>query len=200
MFWCHLASVGSVLKRNVSHFSSFSCNFYLPIFYSTYKFRLQLLLICCLYLCSTFKIYGICNILSLRALLVDKLSAFNAETTRLGPYTIEPTRLCSDTIVPRHDCAHTRLCPHTIVPTHDCALTCLCQDTIVPIHDCVHTRLCPHTFVPTHVCAHTSLCPHMFVPKSCGHNHVWAETCTFVSRYVIIKYRNIPVGILLVIA
>ena len=25
MFWCHLASVGSVLKRHVSHFSSFSC-------------------------------------------------------------------------------------------------------------------------------------------------------------------------------
>ena len=50
----------------------------ISIFYSTYKFRLQRLLICCLYLCSTFKMYGICNILSLRALLVDQLSAFNA--------------------------------------------------------------------------------------------------------------------------
>ena len=29
MFWCHLASVGSVLKRHVSHFSSFSCNIHL---------------------------------------------------------------------------------------------------------------------------------------------------------------------------
>ena len=48
------------------------------IFYSTYKFRLQRLLISCLYLCSTYKIYGICNILSLIALLVDQLSAFNA--------------------------------------------------------------------------------------------------------------------------
>ena len=48
------------------------------IFYSTYKFRLQRLLISCLYLCSTYKFDGICNILSLRALLVDQLSAFNA--------------------------------------------------------------------------------------------------------------------------
>ena len=48
------------------------------IFYSTYKFRLQRLLISCLYLCSTYKFHGICNILSLRALLVDQLSAFNA--------------------------------------------------------------------------------------------------------------------------
>ena len=48
------------------------------IFYFTYKFRLQRLLICCLYLCSTYKIYGICNILSLRALFVDQLNAFNA--------------------------------------------------------------------------------------------------------------------------
>ena len=52
-----------------------------------------------------------------------------------------PTRLCSDTIVPTHDCAHTRLCPDTIVPTHDCA----------------HTRLCPHTIVHTHVCAQIRL-------------------------------------------
>ena len=29
MFWCHLASVESVLKRHVSHFSSISCNFHL---------------------------------------------------------------------------------------------------------------------------------------------------------------------------
>ena len=93
------------------------------------------------------------------------------ETTRLGPYMIEPTRLSPHTIVPTHVCAHTRLCPHTFVPRHVCA----------------QTRLCPHTFVPTHDCAHTRLCPHMFVPKSCGHNHVWAETCTFVSRHVIIK-------------
>ena len=48
------------------------------IFYSTYKFRLQRLLISCLYLCSTYEFDGICNILSLRALLVDQLSAFNA--------------------------------------------------------------------------------------------------------------------------
>ena len=48
------------------------------IFYSTYKFRLQRLLISCLYLCSTYKFDGICNNLSLRALLVDQLSAFNA--------------------------------------------------------------------------------------------------------------------------
>ena len=48
------------------------------IFYSTYNFRLQRLLISCLYLCSTYKFDGICNILSLRALLVDQLSAFNA--------------------------------------------------------------------------------------------------------------------------
>ena len=47
------------------------------IFYSTYKFRLQRLLISCLYLCSTYKIYGIFNIMSLRALFVDQLSAFN---------------------------------------------------------------------------------------------------------------------------
>ena len=113
--------------------------------------------------------------------------------TRLCPDTFVPrhdcaqTRLCPDTFVPRHDCAHTWLCPHTIMPRHVCALTCLCPDTIVPRHVCAHTRLCPHTFVPTLVCAHTSLCPHMFVPKSCGHNHVWAETCTFVSRHVIIK-------------
>ena len=39
---------------------------------------LQRLVISCLYICSTYKIDGICNILSLRALLVDPLSAFNA--------------------------------------------------------------------------------------------------------------------------
>ena len=39
---------------------------------------LQLLLISCLYLCSTYKCDSICNILSLRALLADQLSAFNA--------------------------------------------------------------------------------------------------------------------------
>ena len=38
----------------------------------------QLLLISCLYLCSTYKCDSICNILSLRALLADQLSAFNA--------------------------------------------------------------------------------------------------------------------------
>ena len=43
-----------------------------------YKYRLQRLLISCLYLCSTYKFDGICNILSLRALLVDQISAFNA--------------------------------------------------------------------------------------------------------------------------
>ena len=48
------------------------------IFYSTYKFRLQRLLISYLYLCSTYKCDSICNILSLRALLADQLSAFNA--------------------------------------------------------------------------------------------------------------------------
>ena len=48
------------------------------IFYSTYKFRLQRLLISCLYLCSTYKCDSICNILSFRALLADQLSAFNA--------------------------------------------------------------------------------------------------------------------------
>ena len=47
------------------------------IFYSTYKFRLQRLLISCSYLCSTYKCDSICNILSLRALLVDQ-RAFNA--------------------------------------------------------------------------------------------------------------------------
>ena len=99
---------------------------------------------------------------------------------------IEPTRLCPHTIVPRHVCAHTRLCPHTFVPTHVCAHTRLCPHTIVPTHDCAHTRLCPHTFVPTHVCTHTSLFPHMFVPKSCCQNHVWAETCTFVSKNVYV--------------
>ena len=39
---------------------------------------LQLLLISCLYLCSTYKCDSIRNILSLRALLVDQLSACNA--------------------------------------------------------------------------------------------------------------------------
>ena len=43
---------------------------------------------------------------------------------RLGPYMIEPTRLCPHTFVPTHDCAQTRLCPHTFVPTHVCALAC----------------------------------------------------------------------------
>ena len=41
-------------------------------------FRKHHLLISCLYTCSTYKIDGICNILSLRALLVELLSAFNA--------------------------------------------------------------------------------------------------------------------------
>ena len=98
-------------------------------------------------------------------------------------HTIEPTRLCPHTIMPRHDCAQTRLCPHTFVHTHDeytrllhqcindtnvprhvCAQTRLCPDTIVPRHDCAHTRFCPDTFVPTHICAHTRLCPDTFVP------------------------------------
>ena len=39
---------------------------------------LQRLVIFCLYICSTYKFDSICNILSLRALLVDQLSAFNA--------------------------------------------------------------------------------------------------------------------------
>ena len=39
---------------------------------------LQRLLIFCLYICSTYKIHAICNILSLRALIVDQLSAFKA--------------------------------------------------------------------------------------------------------------------------
>ena len=56
------------------------------------------------------------------------------ETTRLCPYILQPTRLCPDTIVPRHDCAQTRLCPDTIVPRHDCAQIRLCPDTIVPRH------------------------------------------------------------------
>ena len=57
------------------------------IFYSTYKFRLQRLFISCLYLCSTYKFDGICNILSLRSLLVDQLSAFNAShRVRNKPY------------------------------------------------------------------------------------------------------------------
>ena len=39
---------------------------------------LQLLIIFCLYICSTYKCDSICNILSFRALLVDQLSAFIA--------------------------------------------------------------------------------------------------------------------------
>ena len=69
------------------------------------------------------------------------------ETTRLCPYILEPTRLCSDTFVPTHVYAQKCLCPHTFVPRHVYAQTCLCTDTVVP-----RTRLCPHTYlVPWHV-------------------------------------------------
>ena len=44
------------------------------------------------------------------------------------------------------------------------------------------TRLCPDMFVPRHVCAQTHLCPDMLL--SCGHNHVWTETCSFLPRQV----------------
>ena len=93
------------------------------------------------------------------------------EPIRLSPHDCAHTRLCPDTIVPRHVCAHTRLCPDTIVPTHVCAHTRLCPDTIVPRHVCAQTRLCPHMIVPRHVCAHTRLCPHTIVPT-----HVCAQT------------------------
>ena len=73
---------------------------------------------------------------------------------------------------------------HTLVPIHTWA------HTIVPWHICAHTRLCPHTFVPTHVCAHTHLCPDML--WSCGHNHVWTETCTFVPRHDCTQTRLFP--------
>ena len=53
---------------------------------------LQLLLISCLYLCSTYKCDSICNILSLRALLVDQLSACNASHTT-NPTTTDCTRV-----------------------------------------------------------------------------------------------------------
>ena len=51
---------------------------HLPIRAQHNMLCLQRLLIFCLYICSTYKIYGICNILSLRELLVDQVSAFNA--------------------------------------------------------------------------------------------------------------------------
>ena len=57
--------------------------------------------------------------------------------------TIMPTRLCPDTFVSTHVCAHTRLCPLTFVPRHVCAQTHLCSDTFVPRHVCAHTHLCP---------------------------------------------------------
>ena len=100
--------------------------------------------------------------------------AHTIEPTRLCPHTFVPrhvcahTRLCPDTFVPHSDCAHTRLYPHTIVPTHVCAQTRLCPHTFVPAHDCAQTRLCPHTID----CAQTRLCPHTFVPT-----HVCALTC-----------------------
>ena len=39
------------------------------------------------------------------------------------------SHLCSDTNVPKYDCAH------TIKFIHDCAKTCLCPDTFVPRHN-----------------------------------------------------------------
>ena len=99
---------------------------------------------------------------------------------------IEPTRLCP------HDCAH------TIVPTYVCAQALLSQDTFVPKHVCAQTRLFPDLFVPTHVCTQARLCPHTFVPR-----HDCVQTrCSdmFLHWHVKIKLRNIPLGILLVIA
>ena len=58
----------------------------------------------------------------------------NLVPPRLCPYMIGSTRLCSDTIVPRHVCAQTRLRTDMIVPRHDCAQTQLCPYTIVPRH------------------------------------------------------------------
>ena len=126
---------------------------------------------------------------------VFKYNVFKGSTT-IGPihdwaHTIEPTRLCPDTIVPRHDCAQTRLCPHTIVPTHDCAHTRLCPDTFVPTHVCAHTRLWSHTIVPTHDCAHTRLCPHTIVPR---HDCPQTRLCphTFVPRHVCAQTHLCP--------
>ena len=70
-----LCPVGLVLKciSRIFHRSTAA-----SIFYSSYMFRLQRLLISCLYISTTYKIDGISNILALRALLVDPLSAFNA--------------------------------------------------------------------------------------------------------------------------
>ena len=85
----------------------------------------------------------------------------------------ETTRLCPDTIVPRHDCAQIRLCPDTIVPRHDCAQIRLCPDTIVPRHDCAQTRLCPDTIVPRHVTimwSQSSLGKNMYI---CAQIHIW---------------------------
>ena len=98
------------------------------------------------------------------------------ETTRLGPYMIEPTRLSP------HDCAHTRLWPDTIVPRHDCAQTRLWPDTIVPRHVCAHTR-----FVPTHACAYTRLCPHTFVPTHVCTQIVWSQSCLGRNVYVCVQ-------------
>ena len=77
---------------------------------------------------------------------------------RYSEYKLVPHKKCifvgSTTFVPIHDWAHktgpTRLCPDTIVPRHDCAQTRLCPDTFVPRHDCAQTRLWPGTLVPQH--------------------------------------------------
>ena len=98
-------------------------------------------------------------------------------------HTTGPTRLCPDTIVPRHDCAQTRLCTDTIVPRHDCAQTRLCTDTIVPRHDCAQTRLCPGTIVPRYDCAQTRLCPDTFVSRHiCVQTHLCPDT--FVPKHI----------------
>ena len=49
-------------------------------------------------------------------------------------------RLCPDTFVPRHVCAHTRLFPYMRVARHVCAHTRLCSDTIVPKHVCAQAH------------------------------------------------------------
>ena len=72
-------------------------------------------------------------------------------------------------------------------------ITRLCSNILEP------TRLCPETLVPTHVCAHTCFCTYIFVPSRQWQTRLCPDTY-LVPWHAIIKWRNIPVGILLVIA
>ena len=66
------------------------------IFYSTYKFRLQRLLISCLYLYSTYKIYGTCNItvyLSEHCLWINLVHSMNITDFTTNATTTDSTRV-----------------------------------------------------------------------------------------------------------